>query len=60
MFFNPKQDLSLDENHRQKGGGPPQPMDENGEGLQWFHLKGLQECQGANAPMHTLLKHTPT
>jgi hypothetical protein len=28
-----KQDLSLDENHRQKEGSQPQSMDEDGEGL---------------------------
>jgi len=35
MPFYPKQNLSLDENRRQKGGGQPQPMDEDGECLQW-------------------------
>jgi hypothetical protein len=33
MFFYPKQDPSLDENHRQKGENQLQPMEENGEGL---------------------------
>jgi hypothetical protein len=36
MSFYPKQNPSLDENHRQKGGGQPQPMDEDGKGPQWF------------------------
>jgi hypothetical protein len=31
-------------------------MDENGEGLQWSQLMGLQENQ---RPMHALFKHTP-
>jgi hypothetical protein len=31
-------------------------MDEDGKGLQWFQLMGLQKCWG---PMHTLLKHIP-
>ncbi len=43
MFFFPKQDLSLDENYQQKGGGQPQAMDENGERLQWFQLMGPHE-----------------
>jgi hypothetical protein len=32
MSLYPKQNPSLDENLQQKGGGQPQPMDENGEG----------------------------
>ncbi len=36
MPLYPKQDPSLDENHWQKGGGQFQPMDEDGQGPQWF------------------------
>ncbi len=32
MSLYPKQDPFLDENPQQKGGGQPQPMDEDGEG----------------------------
>jgi hypothetical protein len=32
MSFYPKQNLSLDENHRQKGGNQLQLIDENGKG----------------------------
>ncbi len=44
MPLHPKQDLSLDENCRQEGGGQPQAMDEDGERLQLFQLMGSQEC----------------
>jgi hypothetical protein len=33
MPFYSKQDSSLDENRQQKGGGQPQPMDEDAKGL---------------------------
>jgi hypothetical protein len=39
-----------------KGGGQPQPMDEDGEGPQWSQLMGSHECWG---PMHALFKHIP-
>jgi hypothetical protein len=32
MSLYPKQDPFLDENPQQKGGGQPQPMDEDGKG----------------------------
>ncbi len=35
MPLYPKQNPSLDENHQQMGGGQCQPMDEDGERLQW-------------------------
>jgi hypothetical protein len=41
MHLYPKQKLSLNEYYRQKGGGQPQPIDEDGEGLQWSQLMGL-------------------
>jgi hypothetical protein len=46
----------MDENCQQKGGGQPQPMDEDGEGSWSFQLMWLQEYWG---PMHILLEHTP-
>jgi hypothetical protein len=56
MPIYPKQDPSMDENCQQKGGGQPQPMDEDGEGSQWSQLMWLQEYRG---PMCILFKHTP-
>jgi hypothetical protein len=56
MPLYPKQDSFMDENLLQKGGNQPQPMDENGNELQWSQLMGPQECWG---PMHALLEHTP-
>jgi hypothetical protein len=55
VFFNPKQDPSLDENHGPKK-NQLQPMDEDGEGLQWSQLMGTHECLGS---IHALFKYTP-
>jgi hypothetical protein len=43
MSLYPKQNPSMDENCQQKGGGQLQPMDEDGEGLQWSQLMWLHE-----------------
>jgi hypothetical protein len=40
MPFLPKQKLSLDENHSQKGGSQLQLIDEDGKGPQWSQLMG--------------------
>ncbi len=56
MSLYPKQNPSMDENCQQKGGGQLQPMDEDGEGLQWSQLMWLHEYW---RPMHILLEHTP-
>jgi hypothetical protein len=48
MPFYPKQKLSLDENHRQKGGGQPKPINEDGERCKMVSTNEVIKVLGTN------------